>query len=184
MCYAPSKHTMWLQRRYNVAATSWRCSDVVTMLMRRCALVGLCFFIMLRSSLMFYVLIQWWVREPLRGPNNYMWLELIKIKGKGYALKTGFKSTVRGSWLLCFSLVCGWTVCSWFVLPLCVIGGLCYMTASLLWDHLCYKDLSFVWKVDRKIRPEDHSLASRGLPGDARLWSRGTDFSVYPSHPR
>ena len=27
-----SKHTLSQQRRYNVAATSWRCSDVVTML--------------------------------------------------------------------------------------------------------------------------------------------------------
>ena len=35
------------------------------------------------------------------------------------------------------------------------------------------KDLSLVWGVDRKIRPQDHFLASWGLPGDARLWSRG-----------
>ena len=31
----PSKHTTSLQRRYNVAATLRRCSDVVTTLMRR-----------------------------------------------------------------------------------------------------------------------------------------------------
>ena len=30
--YQPSKHTTSQQRRYNVAATSWRCSDVVTTL--------------------------------------------------------------------------------------------------------------------------------------------------------
>ena len=32
-----------------------------------------------------------------------------------------------------------------------------------------YKDLSLVGGVDRKIRPEDHCLAERGLPSDARL---------------
>ena len=32
----PSKHTTLLQRHYNVAATSRRCSDVVRMLLRRC----------------------------------------------------------------------------------------------------------------------------------------------------
>ena len=36
----PSKHTMSQKRRYNVAATSRRCSDVVTTLLRRCAFAG------------------------------------------------------------------------------------------------------------------------------------------------
>ena len=31
-----------------------------------------------------------------------------------------------------------------------------------------------------KIRPEDHRLASRGLPSDDKRWSRGTDFSIPP----
>ena len=37
----PSKHTASLQRRYNVAATSRRCSDVVTTLLRHCVFAGL-----------------------------------------------------------------------------------------------------------------------------------------------
>ena len=36
----PSKHTTWLQHRYNVAATSRRCKDVVTTLLRRCVFAG------------------------------------------------------------------------------------------------------------------------------------------------
>ena len=36
----PSKHTTSPQRRYNVAATSRRCSDVVTTLWRRCVFTG------------------------------------------------------------------------------------------------------------------------------------------------
>ena len=35
-----TKHTSCLQRRYNVAATSRRCSDVVPTLMRRCVFAG------------------------------------------------------------------------------------------------------------------------------------------------
>ena len=46
-----------------------------------------------------------------------------------------------------------------------------------------YKDLSLVWGVDRKIHPEDHCLASRGLPSDARQWLRGTDFFCLPITP-
>ena len=46
-----------------------------------------------------------------------------------------------------------------------------------------YKDLSLVWGVDRTIRPEDHCLASLGLPNDARQWSRGTDFSIHAPYP-
>ena len=36
----PSKHTTSQQRRYNVAATSWHCSDVVTAFLRRCVFAG------------------------------------------------------------------------------------------------------------------------------------------------
>ena len=36
----PSKHTMSQQRRYNVAATSRRCSDVVTTFLRHCVFAG------------------------------------------------------------------------------------------------------------------------------------------------
>ena len=45
-----------------------------------------------------------------------------------------------------------------------------------------YKDPSWVWGWDRKIRPEDHRLASRGLPSDDNQWSGRTDFSIPPSH--
>ena len=45
-----------------------------------------------------------------------------------------------------------------------------------------YKNLSRLWGVDRKIRPKDHCLASLDFPSDARLWRRGTDFSIYSSH--
>ena len=37
-----------------------------------------------------------------------------------------------------------------------------------------------MWGIDRKIRPEDYYMASRGLPSDARLWSRGTYFLSTP----
>ena len=36
-----SKNTMWLQRHYNVAVTSRRCSDVVTTLLRRREFAGM-----------------------------------------------------------------------------------------------------------------------------------------------
>ena len=45
-----------------------------------------------------------------------------------------------------------------------------------------YKNLSWVWGWDRKICPEDHRMASRGLPSDGNWWSRGTDFSIPTSH--
>ena len=38
--HQPGKHTTSQKRRYNVAATSWRCSDVVTTLWRRYAFAG------------------------------------------------------------------------------------------------------------------------------------------------
>ena len=44
-----------------------------------------------------------------------------------------------------------------------------------------YKNLPCVWGWDRKIRLEDHSLASRGLPSDVKWWSWGTDFSIQPT---
>ena len=43
------------------------------------------------------------------------------------------------------------------------------------WD---YKNPSWVWGWDRKIRPEDHRLASRRLPRDDNRWARGMDFSI------
>ena len=53
------------------------------------------------------------------------------------------------------------------------------ITNSLYWD---YKNLSWVWGWDRKICPEDHRLASRGLPSDDKRWSWGTDFSIPSLH--
>ena len=47
----PSKHTTSQKRRYNVAATSWRCSDVVTTLLRRCVFAGYCVFHMLKITI-------------------------------------------------------------------------------------------------------------------------------------
>ena len=38
----PSNHTTSQQRRYNIAATSRRCSDVVTTLLLRCVFAGMC----------------------------------------------------------------------------------------------------------------------------------------------
>ena len=45
-----------------------------------------------------------------------------------------------------------------------------------------YKNLWWVWGLDRKICPEDRHLASRGLPSYDKRWFRGTDFSILPSH--
>ena len=45
-----------------------------------------------------------------------------------------------------------------------------------------YKNLAWVWGLDRKIRPEDRRSASRGLPSDDKRWARETDFSILPSH--
>ena len=36
-----------------------------------------------------------------------------------------------------------------------------------------------VWEVDRKNRHEGYCLASRGLPNNVRLWSRGTFFFFF-----
>ena len=38
--YPANIHTTSQQRRYNIAATSWRCSDVVTTLLWRCVFAG------------------------------------------------------------------------------------------------------------------------------------------------
>ena len=38
-----------------------------------------------------------------------------------------------------------------------------------------------MWGIDRKIRPNDHCLASLGLPSDARLWSRDFDPALQRS---
>ena len=38
---APNKYTTSLARRYNIATTSRRCSDVVTTLLQRCVFAGL-----------------------------------------------------------------------------------------------------------------------------------------------
>ena len=46
-----------------------------------------------------------------------------------------------------------------------------------------YKNLSWVWRVDRKNCPEGYWLVSLCLSSDVSLSSRGTDFSVGPSHP-
>ena len=45
-----------------------------------------------------------------------------------------------------------------------------------------YKNPSQVWGWDRKIRPEDHPLASEDLPSDDKRWSRGTDFYIASTH--
>ena len=45
-----------------------------------------------------------------------------------------------------------------------------------------YKNLSWVWGYDRKIRPENRRLAPRGVPSDDKRWSRGRDFSILPSY--
>ena len=45
-----------------------------------------------------------------------------------------------------------------------------------------HKNPSQVLGLDRKICPEDHRLASRGLSSDAKLWYQGRDFSIPPSH--
>ena len=37
-----------------------------------------------------------------------------------------------------------------------------------------------MWGWDRKILPEDHRLASWGLPSDNNPWSRGRDFQSHP----
>ena len=61
-------------------------------------------------------------------------------------------------------------------------GNLHEMSKSIFWKKKYCKNLSWVWGVDRKIRPKGYCLASRGLPSDVRLWSWGMDFSVCPTH--
>ena len=51
-----------------------------------------------------------------------------------------------------------------------------------VWSVSSYKNLSWVWRWDRKICAEDHQLASQGLPSDYKRWSRGTDFSIPSPH--
>ena len=46
--------------------------------------------------------------------------------------------------------------------------------------NLEYKNLSWVWGADRKIRPEGQCSAK---PRDAEHWSQGTDFSICTEHP-
>ena len=43
------------------------------------------------------------------------------------------------------------------------------------------KNPSWVWQYDLKIHPEDHRMASRGLPTDDKRWSREADFSILSS---
>ena len=45
-----------------------------------------------------------------------------------------------------------------------------------------YKNLSWVWGWDRKICPEDHCLASRGLPSDDKQWWWETNFCIPSLH--
>ena len=47
-----------------------------------------------------------------------------------------------------------------------------------------FKNPSWVWGRDRIICPEDHRLASQGLPSDDKRWSWGTDFSVPTSQEK
>ena len=42
-----------------------------------------------------------------------------------------------------------------------------------------YKNLSWLFGMDRQICPEGRCSASRGLPSDAEQWSRGTDVSIH-----
>ena len=45
-------------------------------------------------------------------------------------------------------------------------------------NRLECKHLSWVWGWDRKIHPEDHRLASQGLPSDDKQWSEGQIESI------
>ena len=49
----PSKHTTSQQMRYNVAATSWRCWNVVTTFWRRCVFAGWEQFLSFQRGLLF-----------------------------------------------------------------------------------------------------------------------------------
>ena len=46
-----------------------------------------------------------------------------------------------------------------------------------------YKNLSWVWGADRKIRPRVTVWHHEAVPSDAKRWSRGTDFSVRAKIP-
>ena len=56
----------------------------------------------------------------------------------------------------------------------------CWLTARFLLRliRICH----WFEGIGSKILPEEHCLASRGFPNDARLWSRGADFSISLSH--
>ena len=51
------------------------------------------------------------------------------------------------------------------------------------WKGVVYfMNRSWELGVDRRILPEGHCQASRGLPSDARLWTWKTDILIYLSH--
>ena len=57
--------------------------------------------------------------------------------------------------------------------------------AALLASATCSMDSTVINNIrDRKIRPEDHCLASQALLSDAGLWLRGVDLSIYDTYPR
>ena len=51
---------------------------------------------------------------------------------------------------------------------------------TYFYSVLYYKNRSWMWGWDKGICPEDHRLASRGLPSDDKRWSRGTEFLFHP----
>ena len=64
---------------------------------------------------------------------------------------------------------CKWVVSEWWIKWL-----------YKWWKSVLYKNPSWVWGLDRKIRPKDYE-AWRVMSDDKR-WSRGTDFSIPSSH--
>ena len=69
-----------------------------------------------------------------------------------------------------------------------LVGKYCFLHIQYEWNSLSwvwirdYKNLSWLWGWDRKILPEDRSLASRGLLSDDKQWLWGTHFSIPSSH--
>ena len=46
-----------------------------------------------------------------------------------------------------------------------------------------YKNLPWEWGWERNIRPEDHCLASQGLPSDEKHWNSDPEGQISLSNP-
>ena len=61
------------------------------------------------------------------------------------------------------------------------LGSFCICMGKCLGGH--YKNLSWVWGADRKIRLRVTVWRHKALPSDAKQWSRGMDFFIRTKQP-